>query len=103
MHICFPKVTCYQATVAVQPCKAHRPSLPAASPPTHHQQEKVTGSITELYSFIDASNGTLDKKVLGELAEEEEEGGQVGCWQLPRPLTRPAGVPLINHLCGCVC
>lgn len=36
-------------------------------------QEKVINSITELYSFMDSSNQTLDLKVMGEGAEDEVE------------------------------
>ncbi len=32
----------------------------------------MVNSITELYSFMDSSNNTLDLKVLGEGSEEEE-------------------------------
>lgn len=36
-------------------------------------QEKVVNSITELYTFMDTSNSTLDLKVMGEGVEEEPE------------------------------
>lgn len=35
---------------------------------THHLQEKVVNSISELYSFMNHSNDTLDLKVLGEVS-----------------------------------
>ncbi|PNW78281.1 hypothetical protein CHLRE_09g403800v5 [Chlamydomonas reinhardtii] len=40
---------------------------------THYLQEKVVNSITELYTFMDTSNSTLDLKVMGEGVEEEPE------------------------------
>ncbi len=38
-----------------------------------YPQEKVINSITELYTFMDSSNQTLDLKVMGEGAEDEVE------------------------------
>ncbi len=40
---------------------------------THFLQEKVVNSISELYTFMDKSNATLELKVLGEVAEDAEE------------------------------
>ncbi|KAL6747291.1 flagellar outer dynein arm heavy chain beta [Haematococcus lacustris] len=38
---------------------------------THYLQEKVVNSISDLYSFMDGANSTLELKVLGEVAEED--------------------------------
>ncbi len=37
---------------------------------------QVVGSISELYSFMDAADSTLARKVLGEASEEDTSGSQ---------------------------
>lgn len=63
---------------------------------THYLQEKVVNSISELYSFMDKSNSTLDLKVLGEVADEEpaEYADQVRCTESDRFLLPSVGSQL---------